>query len=74
MNYGIIYLVQSFFVLLVYISAGSYNLGFMIVLYELNNQYEILLEGIKNSFNFKMDHRFEKHFIECIRQHQLIIK
>lgn len=73
-TYGIIYFLQFCFVQLVYLSAGSYNLGLVIILFELNNQYNLLLDELKNAFNQKTDEKFKDNFINCIRQHQLIIK
>lgn len=47
----------------------------MVILYELNSQYKMLLEEIKNAFVYKINQQlFKKHMIKCIRHHQLIIK
>ncbi|XP_025200899.1 odorant receptor 49b-like [Melanaphis sacchari] len=73
-TYGIIYTVQIVLTVILYISTLSFNLGFMVFLNELTNQFEILLDGIDNAFKFKRDKQFQLFFIDCIRHHQIIIK
>ncbi|XP_027848734.2 uncharacterized protein LOC114128419 [Aphis gossypii] len=72
--YGIIYAVQVLFTVILYISSLSFNLGFMVFLNELTNQFEILLDGINDAFKYKRDKQFQPLFIDCIRHHQIIIK
>jgi len=72
--YGIIYVVQVIFTIILYISVLSFNLGFMVFLNELTNQFEMLLDGINDAFKYKMDKQFQTLFIDCIRHHQIIIK
>lgn len=51
-----------------------FNFGLMIILYEMNNQFELLLSGIKDAFSHRMGQQFQEYFIDCIRHHQIIIK
>lgn len=55
-------------------AVGAYNLGFQLILYELNDQFEKLLVGINTAFTYRKENKFQNLFIDCIRHHQLIIK
>lgn len=46
----------------------------MVILYEVNNQLQLLLDGVKEAFIYRMDKTFQKHFIDCIFHHQIIIR
>ncbi|XP_060843016.1 uncharacterized protein LOC132923183 isoform X2 [Rhopalosiphum padi] len=72
--YGIIYAMQVIFTIILYISTLSFNLGFMVFLNEVTNQFEMLLDEIKDAFKYKRDKQFQPLFIDCIRHHQIIIK
>jgi len=73
--FGIIYTLQVIFTIILYISVLSFNLGLMVFLNELTNQFEILLDGINDAFKYRMDKlQFQTRFIDCIRHHQIIIK
>uniref|UniRef100_A0A2S2PJ41 Gustatory and odorant receptor 7 n=1 Tax=Schizaphis graminum TaxID=13262 RepID=A0A2S2PJ41_SCHGA len=72
--YGIIYSMQVIFTIVLYISTLSFNLGFMVFLNEVTNQFEMLLDEIKDAFKYKRDKQFQPLFIDCIRHHQVIIK
>lgn len=41
---------------------------------ELTNQFDMLLNEIKDAFKYRMEKQFEMRFIDCIRHHQMIIK
>lgn len=62
------------FSVLVYVGVATVNLGIVVILYELNSQYDMLLDELKNAFKYRMEKKFELLFINCINSHQLIIK
>jgi len=72
--YGIIYSIQIMCCVILYTSIASLNFAFFIFLHELRNQFQILLNGLTDSFNYRMTDEFQNRFINCIRHHQMIIK
>lgn len=72
--YGIIFTIQFVFVAILYISVATFNFGVMVFLNEMNTQYEMLLDEIKDAFDHRMNDNFKSRFIDCIHHHQIIIK
>lgn len=72
-TYGIMYLIQLTCCTVLYTST-TFNFGIMVFWYELTCQFQILLNEVKEAFKHRMDHTFQKRFIECICHHQMIIK
>jgi len=52
----------------------SFNFGFVVFVFEMNNQFRHLFGQLEDAFDYRMEESFEKKFINCIRHHQLIIK
>lgn len=73
-TYAIVYVLQIIIALIIYISIILSNLGLMMIFYELNIQYEILLNGLDNAFTYRKKNKFEILFNNCIRHHQIIIE
>lgn len=69
-----VYLFQFVFGAFIYMSVASVNLGFMLMLFELDYQFEMLLIGFKDVFEFRMEQYFLNRFVDCVRHHQVIIK
>lgn len=55
-------------------TSTTYNFGFVMVLFELNNQFDMLLNELKETFNYRIEKKFREHFIDCFCHHQMIIK
>ncbi|VVC30762.1 Hypothetical protein CINCED_3A010888 [Cinara cedri] len=73
-TYGMTYLAQLLSITLTYISVGSFNFGFMVMLHEFLHQFGMLLDELNEAFDYRNDKQFERRFIDCIIHHQMIIK
>jgi hypothetical protein len=73
-TYGLIYLLQTILALFLITATGAMKCGFIMLLSELNYQFEHLLYGLEQAFNHRMEQQFKIVFLDCIRHHQLIIK
>jgi len=72
--YGLVYLLQLISSVYSMILSGVYDFGFFFIIYELEDQYKQLLHGINEAFVYRKENEFPNRIVDCIRQHQLIIK
>lgn len=73
-TYSCMYLINIGICIILYISVGSYTFAFLVFFLEISNQFELLLIGLKEAFDFRLNQLFETKFIDCVRHHQLIIR
>lgn len=73
-TFGVVYLAQIISMASICISAASYNFAFVVVVYEFDFQFKMLLDELNEAFNYRHDKRFKKYFIDCIIHHQMIIR
>ncbi|KAF0762588.1 odorant receptor 49b-like [Aphis craccivora] len=73
-TYGFIYLLQTILAVFLITATGAMKCGFIVLLSELNYQFEHLLHGLEHAFNHRMEQKFKIIFFDCVRHHQLIIK
>lgn len=56
------------------VSLASFNIGLIVIFNELNIQFQMLLDELRNAFKYRTEEKFKKLFVDCVYHHQLIIK
>ncbi|XP_050519856.1 uncharacterized protein LOC126893570 isoform X1 [Daktulosphaira vitifoliae] len=72
--YYILYSLQVISSFYLSFSTFLYNLYLVIYLSEIKHQFKLIEVGLQRTFCFKENKTFQEYFIECVCQHQEILK